>query len=201
MLIKIIKEGIHDDHCPESGPIVNKISAICSTVVLLKAEKEGEKNMLIDTGNIGFEDEIIDGLKKEGLTPEDIEIIINTHRHHDHAHNNYLFRNAERIIGKGIWKPDGTLDVYKKPEDISVPGVEIIQTPGHLEGHVSVIVESEGKKTVIAGDALVPEYIDQLDETGKKSALKIMGLADRVIPGHGDMIEKDELEDIRRKLE
>ncbi len=200
MQLRIIKQGVHEDHYPEEGHVFNKISAICSTVALLKAKSENEENILVDTGNAGFEDEVIEGLKREGLTPDDISIVINTHRHQDHVHNNYLFRNAVRIIGKGVWKPDGALDVYKTPEYISVPGVKIIQTPGHLEDHCSVVVESDGEKMVIAGDALVPEYISLLNDEGRKSALRIIDIADRVIPGHGAPIGREELEKLRGKL-
>ena len=33
-------------------------------------------------------------------------------------------------------------------------GVSIIDTPGHTKGHISVLVEVEGEKVLVAGDAL-----------------------------------------------
>ncbi|MBD3313174.1 MBL fold metallo-hydrolase [Candidatus Woesearchaeota archaeon] len=198
MKIIVLKQGVHADNYPESGPIKNHMKPICSTVTLIKADK----NIIVDPGNVGFEDEILAELKKQGLEPEDIDIVICTHRHFDHVHNMHLFKNAIRVHNKEIHETNGNLIVYKEgPVDIDVLGIKLISTPGHMAEHVSVVVESEGKKTVIAGDAFVPEYLDLLDETGKKSALKIIDIADEIIPGHGDIIKKEEFDEIRRRLE
>lgn len=206
MKIILLKEGVHPDKGPKEGTkIDNFIPEICGAIVLLKAE-EGEQNMIVDTGNFGYERELVDALAKEGLTPEDIKIVINTHGHYDHLSNNYLFKNADKTGGKGVWHPDKSLDVYK--EIAEVPGVELIATPGHTVPHVSIVVESKGKKYVIAGDAIQPKYIyvnkwgvlDNKDYVA--SAKKIFALnPDVIIPGHGPIVEGKELEELRKTVE
>lgn len=55
----------------------------------LKAVKafliSGRKNILIDTGNPGLADEILDQVGEKGVGPDDIDSIIITHVHPDHA--------------------------------------------------------------------------------------------------------------------
>ncbi len=206
MKLIILKEGVHLDNGPKGDKIDNVISEICGTIVLLKAEKEGEQNIIVDTGNFGYADEIVDLLAKEGLKPEDIKFVINTHGHYDHISNNYLFKNADRTSGKAVWYTDKSIDVYK---DIAeVPGVELIATPGHTKPHISVIFESAGKKYVISGDAIQPKYIfantwgvlDNKDYVA--SAKKICALnPDVIIPGHGPSLEGEKLDELRKFVE
>ncbi|MBS3782550.1 MAG: MBL fold metallo-hydrolase [Candidatus Thermoplasmatota archaeon] len=46
---------------------------------------KGEKNILVDTGNPGLADDILERVGEEGLKPDDIDSIIITHAHPDHA--------------------------------------------------------------------------------------------------------------------
>lgn len=73
--------------------------------------KGGEKNILIDTGEMhpvqsAEREESIggkiytfeEGLSKYGLTPDDIDIVIHTHLHNDHCENDYKCTNARFYI-------------------------------------------------------------------------------------------------------
>ena len=205
MKIILLKQGVHPDKVPEGHPeLMNIIPEICGAITLLKAEKEGESNIIVDTGNFGFEQELLDALAKEGLKPEDIKYVINTHGHYDHLSNNYLFKNADRTFGKGIWHPDKSIDVYKELAEI--PGVKLISTPGHVNPHISVVVKSEGKTFVIAGDAIQEEYIKKglfgvpSNQDYIDSAKKIVDIADVIIPGHGKIIEGKDLEELKKAV-
>src|SRR3989344_7455313 len=94
MEIKILYEGVHEERKKK-----NSCDPICSTVVLIK----GKKNIIVDTGNLGFEKEILESLEEHGLKAEDIDYILLTHNHNDHASNNYLFKNAKIVSYDGIW--------------------------------------------------------------------------------------------------
>ena len=77
-------------------------------------------------------------------------------------------------------------------------GTEIIATPGHLPGHISMFLRRE--KTVVTGDALValggrlrvPAERYSFDmEAAKTSAKKLLSLdADRFICYHGGVVER-----------
>src|SRR3989338_3794913 len=206
MKLVILKKGVHDDQGSVSQEIENHISKICSAVVLLKAEKPGEKNIIADTGSPGYADEILASLKKEGLKPEDIEFVLITHTHMDHVFNTYLFRNASIVRCRVVDYPNHTLTMFKSSDSVKIPGVAILPTPGHAENHTSYVVKSGGKTYVIAGDAIreeriktgtfgVPpnqEYID--------SARKIAEIADVIIPGHGRIIQGKDLDELRKAV-
>lgn len=78
----------------------------------------GEKNIIVDTGFGPLEkwkgswiekngklpiarkpeEDIMVGLEKWNLKPEEVDIVINTHLHLDHVEYNHLFRKAEIVI-------------------------------------------------------------------------------------------------------
>ncbi|MGM5488747.1 MAG: MBL fold metallo-hydrolase [Nanobdellota archaeon] len=201
MKVVLIKEGVHTNQEPKQGYIAT-INPICSSVTLIKAENDEEKHIVVDTGYHGHEQEILDGLKAEGLTPEDIHLVINTHEHFDHCMNNHLFSNAAIIVGQMRWNPDMSIDVYGNIEDIHIQqGVRLLSTPGHKHPHVSVFVQAD-KRYVIAGDTIAKEFFITGYETNEKiaSAKKVLDLAEVIIPGHGPLIYREDFDHIREKI-
>ena len=47
---------------------------------------------------------------------------------------------------------DAGLISFVEPDQIVVPGISLISTPGHTPGHVSVLIEDGGQSAVITGD-------------------------------------------------
>lgn len=190
--IKILYQGVHENIEGKECTLIT--DPICSTVVLIK----GEKNIIVDTGNLGFENEILENLEKEGLKVEDVDYVVTTHSHFDHISNMYLFKSAKIIGYIGIWQnKSGTF--YKDADDLKIPGIERIKTPGHERGHMSVIVKSDNKTYVIAGDAIRHDMLKNgfMNEEEKESAKKILDIADIIIPGHGPVIEGDKLNEFK----
>lgn len=86
-------------------------------------------------------------------------------------------------------------------------GIEIVETPGHMPGHISIYIKDS--KTLIAGDALVcldgelsianPQYTLDLEEA-KNSINKLLNYdIDKIICYHGGIYQtaiKDSLENI-----
>ena len=120
-------------------------------------------------------------LESMGFSPKDVDIVINTHMHYDHCGNNAMFPQARFLVNEnelahafapGWWEaPSYVRPVFDIPElryeimrgTLEVkPGIRIIPTPGHTEGHQSVVVQLKETGTlVIAGDAAyVRENLD-----------------------------------------
>jgi glyoxylase-like metal-dependent hydrolase (beta-lactamase superfamily II) len=85
-------------------------------------------------------------------------------------------------------------------------GIEVIATPGHMPGHISIYVKDS--RTLIAGDALViendelvianPQYTLDIEEA-KKSAKRLLNYdIDRVICYHGGIYTKNIKEALER---
>jgi glyoxylase-like metal-dependent hydrolase (beta-lactamase superfamily II) len=138
------------------------------------------KNILVDTGLEDFvappefSDEtglealfMEEALAKVGLTPTDIDIVINTHLHDDHCGNNPLFTEAEFYIQKKElefcanphpldyrYEPDFIDNLKTVPVDGDLeldPGLELILTPGHTPGSQTVRIHTKEGWFVIPG--------------------------------------------------
>jgi glyoxylase-like metal-dependent hydrolase (beta-lactamase superfamily II) len=195
MDIILLLQGVHKGKGAQKGTeINNSIDPICSSVTLLK----DEKNILVDTGNRGFEQEIVTRLREQGLQPEDVDVVFNTHSHFDHCSNNHLFINAKIIHGNNVWSPRKT-DTYNV---IQIPGVTIMKTPGHYQDHQSIFVEKD-QAYVIAGDAVREDIIrdkekwQSSNDEYKQSLKKIFEIADVIFPGHGRIIKGSLLKELR----
>lgn len=123
----------------------------------------------IDTGGPG---PIREGLAAQGLAPSDVDTLVLTHLHHDHAANFDLFPDADIVVQQreldatedplpfmrrtyidehvaGVRNSDPTI----VDGDAAVgAGIELLHTPGHTRGHQSLIVETEEGPYAVAGD-------------------------------------------------
>jgi N-acyl homoserine lactone hydrolase len=105
----------------------------------------------------------------------DIDIVINSHLHYDHAENNVLLPDAQFFVSLAEWEyakdPIATqrwlYDYAWTDEQLTFqnytlvaqdhfevrPGVRLLQTPGHSRGHQSVLVNTDEGVLCVAGDA------------------------------------------------
>ncbi|MBA2869318.1 MBL fold metallo-hydrolase [Methanococcus maripaludis] len=172
-----------------------------------------KKVILIDPGTPGT----FEFLKKDILEYTDkIDYIINTHCHFDHAGSDYLFQNefnapvliheielpdlannsnvtVSKLFGIDLIPPKEIFTIKEADSDLKEIGIEVIHTPGHTAGGISIIY----KDSLITGDTLfsygvgrcdlptgslidLRESINLLEKIAyKKGILKIY-------PGHGE---------------
>lgn len=122
------------------------------------------------------EDETMEGaLKKIGWSPDEVDVVVNTHLHYDHCGGNYLFKNAKFYIQKDEWEfgldPTPNQKQYYESslfdirsvntnhiklidgEYVIAEGLVLIPTPGHTKGHQSLLVNTPEGVVCYAGDA------------------------------------------------
>jgi glyoxylase-like metal-dependent hydrolase (beta-lactamase superfamily II) len=109
-----------------------------------------------------------ESLAKERMKADDVDIIIQTHLHHDHIGNTSKCRKAEVYIQEDEWAfaaaphplqaqyyPQELFDGWKvrliRGDYELFPGLRILHTPGHTPGTQSVAVETAEGTAVIAG--------------------------------------------------
>lgn len=114
-------------------------------------------------------------LAEIGWHRKDIDLVINSHLHYDHAENNLAFPHAQFFVSRREWDfahdrshdqaplydlewtgPDLTFENYTlvDAEDYDVmSGIRIIRTPGHTPGHQSVLVQTAEGTLCVTGDA------------------------------------------------
>ena len=141
-----------------------------SSVALIR---NGENNILIDTGGPLVRRHLADRLAKYSLKYTDIDMILFTHLHNDHTNNVDLFPRATLVFSGADWNFVGSITdldfdapenaftllrhgdkrlLFKDGEEI-VPGITAMFTPGHTPGCVSYVLNQGGEKWVFTGDA------------------------------------------------
>jgi N-acyl homoserine lactone hydrolase len=110
---------------------------------------------------------IAEGLATVGLTVEDVDLVVNCHLHFDHIGGNPAFgdrpilcqrRELETARTSGytvpalVDFPGARYEVIDGEVEIQ-PGVHVIPTPGHVDGHQSVVLRCEDGTVVLAGQA------------------------------------------------
>ncbi|MDI9610293.1 MAG: MBL fold metallo-hydrolase [Archaeoglobales archaeon] len=166
----------------ESGAILYASSSV--SLIL-------EPLIVVDTGLPIDQELIIDALQELSLKPSEIDLVINTHLHPDHCGCNEIFYNA-KIYAHPLEILRTGANYLPCPKKIS-ERVEIIETPGHIDGHISVVFDN----IVVAGDAIptkdnyLKRVIPRLHtnaEKAKESMEKIIRIAKIIIPGHDQPI-------------
>lgn len=183
------------------------------------------KNILIDSGlpEVLPEDEsefengrsVIEQLAGIGLTPGDIDTVISTHYDGDHAGRHAAFTRAQYVVQRAhhlvaaanprfaFIRPqwDQPMERIRLVDGDTqlLPGLELIETSGHVPGHQSVLVRLPETGAVLLTIDAVPfaaGFSDDPDEgtnpngeAGRASTLKLLDLVEKehvglVIFGH-----------------
>lgn len=120
--------------------------------------KSNGKTILFDTSSIANKLPLKKALEKIELSPEDIDVVILTHKHFDHDGNLNLFKNS-KLYGP---KEDFSSDKIKDIKKLDIKGMKKILTPGHTKGSVCYLLVKE--KALISGDTLFHNgYIGRTD--------------------------------------
>lgn len=195
--VKVLVVGTHQHDDKD-------ILHIASTTVLIKSNI----NIIVDPGSLVNKDLLIDSLQKENLKTKDIDAVIFTHGHLDHVANVFLFPEAkvyQRFIsgeypGQYQFLNMGIAGRFDLINESLADGVKIIETTGHSIDHISVIVDTDLGKVVVAGDAIAKDSFVDLEkqpesflvyslEKYNESRKKILEVADYIVPGHGDVFK------------
>ncbi len=176
----------------------------CGTITLIRSHK----NCMVDLGIPTDKDMIIGELKKNGLTPKEIEIVILTHSDVDHIGNMNLFPDATFIGGNDVVEGDHFKEFFKEKYTID-ENVSVIHTPGHDNRSITVLVKVAKGTVAITGDLFEYDKDWQTIDTSEawepwsqdktlqnKSRTKIWELADYIVPGHGDIFKVDRSVDL-----
>ncbi len=102
-----------------------------------------------------------------GLAVEDVDLVVNCHLHFDHIGGNPSFvgppilvqrreletaRGTEYTVPALVDFPGARYEPLDGEAEVA-PGVHLIPTPGHVDGHQSVVLECEDGSIVLAGQA------------------------------------------------
>lgn len=204
-------ETTHAQHTYLTDPDVDVASP--TNVFLLKStDADDDTTIVVDTGirsaseapGLGIEgggpEPIREGLANHDVTPEDVDYVLLTHLHIDHADNVELFGNAEIFVQaaemdaasdplppNAFAYADDTLGKLERLDTTIINGgyrfgngIELLLTPGHTRGQQSVVVPtSAGPYAIISDLAYSRHNIDPTLETivdGKGRTIDVTSL-------------------------
>lgn len=152
-------------------------------LIFLIEEVDGDFVAVADTGMVeggipgrdiedGGPGPIREALAEHGVEPGDVDVVIQTHLHHDHAANADLFPDAEFFVQAdevefardplqphaGVYFEEMVDEVLEKDHVVVDGGFRIREgldlqlTPGHTAGQQSIFVETEAGEYAIASD-------------------------------------------------
>ena len=182
--------------------------AFCS-VHLVESEAG---RVLFDCGHAGRRRKLLEALAARGLDPLDIDTVVLSHGHWDHVQNVDFFRRARVLLhadelsnldappaadlGTPRWTKgilDG-LDVRPTGEgDQLLPGVEVLDLPGHTPGSIGLAVTTASGLAVLTGDAVPTAAVLRSRRASghpydaakaDASVDRVARLAEIVCPGH-----------------
>jgi N-acyl homoserine lactone hydrolase len=128
----------------------------------------GPEPVVIDPGYATQGDMLAGALAARGLRPEDVRTVLMTHLHSDHVsalpqlgevdlhvHEREL---AEPHAAAGRGARDRAVErPLSGAAGEVLPGVRWILTPGHTEGHVAFLVDTDAGVVAVAGDTFGPD--------------------------------------------
>ena len=158
--------------------------------------RTGDQTVLIDTGlgeldlgPIGRGGDLLSQLSAAGVAPSDIDLVVWTHLHADHAgtltkDDAPTFPNAGLRFGEGDWEqfvvdgseaPNvkasvqlladlGRVEVIDTDGTAIAPGITARMAPGHTMGHLVLVLASGDERAVLLGDAVTcPVQLEEPD--------------------------------------
>ncbi|WP_243670111.1 MBL fold metallo-hydrolase [Vulcanisaeta sp. JCM 16161] len=136
---------------------------LCS-IVLMRLD---DKYVIFDPGHYGNREPLLSALRNRGLNVHDIDYVVLSHLHFDHAINTLLFPKARIIISRS--EVDYALSNSNDPYLVTylidlvrdrlivvndgdeLLGARFVLLPGHTGGTMGLLLED---KTLLTGDAI-----------------------------------------------
>jgi glyoxylase-like metal-dependent hydrolase (beta-lactamase superfamily II) len=134
-----------------------------------------DENYVVDPGLIMQGAPVTASLRARGIEPHTTKVIL-THNHFDHVEALIEFVQREvyvheiemqapyTAIEKGVFDMVRPIKLTGTEGEIA-PGVRWILTPGHSDGLISILVDTDDGLVVIASDCVgpLPEYFENMD--------------------------------------
>lgn len=192
----------------------------CGVTLIRGSDGSGRpRNIIVDAAHVGRRGWLVRALAMRRLSTTDVHGLVLSHAHWDHMQNIDLFPEADIFLHPDERRyirsphpddeatPGWTSAVIERQHVKPVtegaeliPGVHILDAPGHSAGSIAVAVQTHDGLAVVSGDAIqtaavaaerrnkmVFWNVEQADRTVEK----LVSVADMIYPGHDQPFRLD----------
>jgi len=160
----------------------------CATISLVRDENDV---IIVDPGVLEDQQMLVDALKREGLSIDDVTIVCITHSHIDHYRNIGMFSKAKTLEYYGLWDKNTVVDWNTQ----FTKDIEIVKTPGHNYDGITLFVKTKNGVVAVCGDVFWKENFPVDDPYAsdnkklKESRELVLKKSDFIVPGHADIFK------------
>jgi N-acyl homoserine lactone hydrolase len=192
----------------------------CGVYLIEGTDAVGDpRRIVVDAAHVGRRSWIVRALADRGLRPADVDQLALSHAHWDHVQNLDLFEDAEILLHTRERRyirdphpeddatPRWTSAIIERQRvreveegDVLIPGVEILDAPGHSAGTMALAVDTADGRAVVCGDAIQNgsvaaarrnEMVFWNVEEADQTVDKLVTVADVIYPGHDQPFRMD----------
>ena len=174
----------------------------------------GEVPLLVDPGHSHLFNHVVEGMAREGVTPEKVTFVIGTHGHPDHIEameqfDTKVIRGIGRAEYEYLQQEGGEMFLMTGCQPLRKPFTvllsegslvlgkkhfQVLVTPGHSPGGLCLYWPE--KRVLLSGDTVFYLGVGRTDMPGGDAALLAKSVErlsrldiEYLIPGHGEMIK------------
>lgn len=186
---------------PKNPPRGKPVTCTSTLIRGIDGENKAYALLVDPTTRNNAEEYYFDLQRRTGLKPSDITHCFCTHEHFDHIEGFAYFPEAKWLAPKDNLQVTGASMLIDKAylypaEGEFLPGVYAVALPGHTFGSHGVAFMYNGKKYLVAGDAVVSRHhfaegtnnFEDDKEAARETQRMIKTHYDIVIPGHDNLI-------------
>jgi N-acyl homoserine lactone hydrolase len=154
-----------------------------------------DARVLVDTGMtklhplVADMDPRLQPLSEHDFDLDSVDIVVNTHLHFDHCGGNHLFAGKpfyvqRRELDDALSEENYTIREWVEAPGVRyvpvdgelelLPGLRLVQAPGHTRGMQIVVIETGERPVVVGGDVAV--WYGELDDPHTEGQLKVRTL-------------------------
>ena len=168
------------------GSLTSTGGGVASSCTLIR---DADHVIVVDPGMAESAESILGPLAALGVTPEDVSEVVLGHHHPDHTIHAGHFPNAAIHDHWAIYRGTDWEDSECDGRVVS-PSVVLARTPGHTAQDLAVVVGTQEGIVVCThswfnAETTVEDESPDDAEALHASRAAILGVADRIIPGHG----------------
>ncbi len=151
--------------------------------------RDANRVIVVDPGMVDRQADILEPLAALGLSPAQVTDVVLSHHHPDHCMNAGLFPDARVHDHWAVYRGSDWHSVDAEGRELT-DSVRLIRVPGHTPDDIALLAGTPDGVVALThlwwtadGPADDPYAPDR--DVLRRSRERVLGLADRIVPGHG----------------